>query len=81
MDEYRQQAAESQANSNSSDPNQALPISSASSPMGMMQLPGRRGRGTYPIDLVPGGVSDATYEATVLGELAVISIDQDVSQV
>ena len=74
MDEYRQQAAESQANS--SDLKQALPPSSAPSPMGMMQLPGRSRRGgKYPLDLVSGGVA---YEATVLGELAVIPIE-DVS--
>ena len=83
MDMYRKQA-EGQANS--SDPKQSLSSSSSppgSSSMGMMQMPGRRGRSKFPLDLVPGGVSDpATYEATVLGELAVISInEQDVSLV
>lgn len=72
MAEYKKQA-EGQPDS-TSDPK---PPSSASSPMGMMQLPGRRGKGSkYPgLNLVTGGVSDGTYEATVLGELAVITVD------
>ena len=73
MEEYKKQA-EGQASF--SDPPQVSATSS--SPMGMMQLPSRRGRGNYPLDLVPGGVSDSTYEAAVLGELAVISIEPEV---
>ena len=92
MEEYKKQA-EGQANSSSdlqqgalspsttssSSPSSSSSSSSAPSPMGMMQLPGRRGRGKNPMDLVQGAVSDSTYEATILGELAVINIEQDVS--
>ena len=73
MEEYKRQAG---GQINSSDPQQITPP--PSSAMGMMQLPGRR---SYPgLDLVhgAGAVSDSTYEATVLGELAVISIEQEV---
>ena len=74
MEEYKRQAGGGQANL--SDPQMVPPPSSSS--MGMMQLPGRR-RGNYPLDLVHNtGVSDSTYEATVLGELAVINLDPDV---
>lgn len=77
MEEYQRQAG---GQPNSSDAQQMAPP--ASSPMGMMQIPGRRVRGNYPgLDLVhgAGGVADSTFEATVLGELAVISIEQEVS--
>lgn len=76
MEEYKKQA---EGQGNSPDPQQGSP--SASSPMGLMQLPGRRVRGRNPLDLIPGGVSDSTYEAAALGELAVISIEQEVSLV
>lgn len=67
MMEYKRQAA---GQVNSPDPQSIAPFSS---PMGMMQMPGRKGViGNYPLDLV---TSDSTYEATVLGELAVISIE------
>ncbi len=69
MQEYKQQS-EGQANSSPTDPQKTT------SSMGMMQLPGRRGLASYPLDLVPGGVSDSTYEANLLGELAVISIGE-----
>ena len=40
-------------------------------------MPGRgsRTKGKYGLDLGPGGLSDTTFEAAVLGELAVISIE------
>lgn len=76
MLEYKKQA-EGQANSSALEPQKSA--STGPQSMGMMQLPGRRGRGNYPpLDLVPGGVSDSTYEANLLGELAVISIEQEV---
>ncbi len=84
MEEYKKQAV---GQTNSSDQQQATPPSSsssasspasASSPMGLMKLPGRRGRGKFPLDLVGGGVSDSAYEAAELGELAVISIEPEV---
>lgn len=73
MEEYKRQAG-GQINS---DPQQITPP--PSSAMGMMKLPGSRR--PYPgLDLVhgAGAVSDSTYEATVLGELAVISIEPEV---
>ena len=45
--------------------------------MGMMRIPGRgsrKSKGKY-LDLGAGGLSDTTFEAAVLGELAVISLE------
>lgn len=67
MMEYKRQSA---GQVTSPDPQPIAPP--FSSPMGMMQMPGRGVIGNYPLDLV---TSDSTYEATVLGELAVISIE------
>ncbi len=53
------------------------PPSSSSSSMGMMRMPGRGSRKSKygGLDLGSGGLSDTTFEAAVLGELAVISIE------
>ena len=74
MEQYKKQTV-GQADSSTTDP-QKTNSSSSTGPasMGMMQLPGKRGGRNYPLDLVPGGMSDSTYEANLLGELAVISI-------
>ena len=72
MAEYKKQA---EGQTSPSDPQQP-PSSSSSSSMGMMRIPGRGSRPTYGLDLGPGG--DTTFEAAVLGELAVISIEPDV---
>ena len=75
MEQFRKQTAGQ--DSSPTDP-QKTNSSSSTGPtsVGMMQLPGKRGgrSGGYPRDLVPGGMSDSTYEANMLGELAVISI-------
>lgn len=74
MAEYKKQT---EGQTSSSEQQQPPSSSSPASSMGMMRLPGRS-RAKYGLDLGPGGVSDTTFEAAVLGELAVISIEPDV---
>ena len=71
MAEYKKQAEGLTSPSDQQQP------PSPSSSIGMMRLPGRGPRANkYGLDLGPGG--DTTFEAAVLGELAVISIEPDV---
>lgn len=88
MEQYINQAADDQSSQppSSSSSNQqqpsSSPPSSSSKPfgsLGMMRMPGRGGRRVDP-RLVPG-VGDETIEASLLGDLAVLTITDDSHQV
>jgi len=87
MAEYKKQAeSQSSPDQQQQQPQQQPPqqqqqqqsSASSQSSMGMMRMPGsrgpRKGKGKY-LDLGAGGLTDTTFEAAVLGELAVISLD------
>lgn len=77
MEQYKNQAEDQ------SSPNQPQTTSSSSPPpfgsLGIMRLPGRGSRRADP-RLVPG-VEDETIEASLLGDLAVLSISNDSHEV
>ena len=87
MEQYINQAAEDQSSqplSSSSNQQQpsSSPPSSSSKPfgsLGMLRVPGRGGR-RVDHRLVPG-VGDETIEASLLGDLAVLTITDDSHQV
>jgi hypothetical protein len=84
MEQYINQADEDQSSPppSSSNQQQPSPPSSSTKPfgsLGMMRMPGRGGRRVDP-RLVPG-VGDETIEASLLGDLAVLTITDDSHQV
>ena len=86
MEQYINQAAEDQSSqppsSSSSNQQQSSSPPSSSKPfgsIGMMRMPGRGGRRVDP-RLVPG-VGDETIEASLLGDLAVLTITDESHQV
>ena len=84
MEQYINQAAEDQSSpplSSSSNQPSSPPSSSSKSfgSLGMMRVPGRGGR-RVDHRLVPG-VGDETIEASLLGDLAVLTITDDSHQV
>ena len=73
MEEYKKQVEGQAKPSDSAPANSSAP---ASSSMGMMRLPGRRPKGIHDLDITPEG---GVVIPDVLGNLAVISIEPDVS--
>ena len=82
MEQFINQAQEDVTSSMSTNPQHPSPSSSSSQPfgsLGMMRMPGRGSRRADP-RLVPG-VGDETIEASLLGDLAVLSIANDSHEV
>ena len=83
MEQYINQAEDPAMSSSSNQPQSSSPPSSSSSSqpfgMGIMRMPGRGGRRSDP-RLIPG-VGDETIEASLLGDLAVLSISNDSHEV
>ena len=82
MEQFINQASEDKTSPSSTNPQQPSPPPSSSQPfgsLGMMRMPGRGSRRADP-RLVPG-VGDETIEASLLGDLAVLSIANDSHEV